>query len=126
MISEQEMINIVYNVLLIVAETFITDCVSKSLHYYCFSPASIILLSWHAFVDFDGHFLLSFMIQTHHDLSESSTVKFLNDFISISYVVADNDLIESSVSIESKVVSLVHTITTSVQDAFDCANLFGF
>jgi len=108
------MVHVVDNMLFVMDQAFITDSVHQPLHYGGLGPASIILLCRHAFIDLNSDFLFSFVIKTHHNLAESSTIKLLYDFISIGNVISDYHFVKAPVSIEAEVVSLVHAIASSI------------
>ena len=77
MIPKEEAVIVLDYLLFEHFETAITYRISESLHHCGLCPAGIVLLSWHALVDFNGQLLFSFMIKASNDLTESSLVQFL-------------------------------------------------
>jgi hypothetical protein len=61
------------------------------------------VLSRHAFIDFDSHSLLGFVVEATDYLPECTFVQFLYYLIPIGNVVAHNNLIEAALSVKSAI-----------------------
>jgi hypothetical protein len=114
-ISEQEVVYIMHNMPLICIQAVIAFSVSEPLHDRSLRPTSIVVLHGDALVDLYCHFSLGLMVETPDYLPESSTIQLFHNLETISYVVANNDLIKASLSIESIIVVLIrmtHAVTS--------------